>query len=135
MKIEPILKEFFHGEGRGPELQQVHFGLRGRFLKAIDYFNPDDEFSPENLKHLVFIGPQVFVFTPEEVYNYASTPVRWGEVGRASMVVIHESTWIRSFAPQHLGKCHHYQIMFYDEYLDVICESIEAKLGGYPKQG
>lgn len=131
MRTESILKEFFYHEGRGPELQQVHFDLKGRMLKAIDYFNPDDVFTTENLKHLVFIRPQVFMFTPEEVYNYASTSVDWGAPYRASIVVIHESVWLHSFDPQHLGKCHHYRVMFYDEFLDVICEGIEAKSGGY----
>lgn len=131
MRTESILKEFFYHEGRGPELQQVHFDLKGRMLKAIDYFNPDDVFTTENLKHLVFIRPQVFMFTPEEVYNYASTSVDWGASYSASIVVIHESVWLHSFDPQHLGKCHHYRVMFYDEFLDVICEGIEAKSGGY----
>lgn len=134
MRTEPILKEFFYHEGRGPELQQVHFGLQGRVLKAIDYFNPDDVFAPESLKHLVFIRPQVFMFTPEEVYNYSSRSVSWGGPYSASIVVIHESVWLHSFNPQHLGKCHHYRVMFYDEFLDIICEGIEANSGGYLKQ-
>lgn len=135
MRVEPFLKEFFYHDGRGPELQKVYFSYRGQILAAIDYFNPDDKYSSESLKHLVFLRPQVFMFTPEEVYNYTLTPVHWGKVDKASMVVIHESEWFRSFDPGHLGKCRHYQIMFYDEFLDVICEGIEVKQGGYSKQG
>lgn len=135
MRVEPFLKEFFYHDGRGPELQKVHFSYRGQILAAIDYFNPDDEYSAENLKHLVFLRPQVFMFTPEEVYNYSLTSVDWGKVDKASMVVIHESAWFRSFDPRHLGQCRHYQIMFYDEFLDVVCEGVEVKLGGYSNQG
>jgi hypothetical protein len=131
MKVEPFLQGSFYVTGRGPELKEVHFGHRGQVLTAIDYFDDDDEAIPE--KHLVFIRPQVYMFTPEEVYNCGSTPIPWGRI-KASMVIIHESPWLRSFAPQHLGKCHHYQMMFYDQYLDVICEGIEVKPGRYQKQ-
>lgn len=131
MKVEPILKESFYHDGRGPELQTVHFAYRGKTLVAIDYFNPDDEHSPDNLKHLVFIRSQVFMFTPEEIHNSTSMPVRWKEVGNASALVLHESSWLSSFNRSHLQHCKHYQLMFYDEFLDVICEDVEARLGGY----
>lgn len=135
MKIEPILQESFYGEGRGPELNRVHFiGSARRILRAIDYFNADDEFSNRNLWHLVFVRPQVFMFTPEEAYNHATSPVRWGEIPRVWAVVLRNSSWFQSFSSQHLGKCQHYQFMFYDKYLDVICEGIETRLGGYSKQ-
>jgi hypothetical protein len=134
MKAEPVLREFFYHDGRGPELQKVHYRQSGKVIAAIDYFNPDDVYSPDNLKHLVFIRPQVFMFTPEEVYNGLSSPVFWAELKHAAMVATHESDWLLSFNQRHLGKCQHYQVMFYDEFLDVICEGIEAKSGGYLKQ-
>jgi hypothetical protein len=75
MSIEPVLREWFHHDGRGPGLQKVHYSGRGATIEAIDYFNPNDEYTPENLKHLAFIRPQVFMFTPEEVYNPFSVNV------------------------------------------------------------
>jgi hypothetical protein len=130
MKVQPILVNQFHHEGRGPELQKVHYGGRGNILVAIDYFNPEDEYTPSNLKHLLFLRSQVFMFTPEEIHNYTSG-VEWNKLDKAAAVSLGESSWILGFNPQHLSKCEHFQIMFYDQILDVICEGIEAKQGGY----
>lgn len=124
MEITRILRESFFHAGRGPELIQVHYVGNGKVLKAIDYFNPDDEYTDENRKHLLFTKPQVFMFTPEEVYNYPSN--FWGGADKAAIVCFGKSAWLRSFSPQHLEKCQHYQVMFYDEFLDVICERIDA---------
>ncbi len=129
--MKPILKESFYHDGRGPELQKAHYSLNGKLIKAIDYFNPDDEYSPENLKHLLFVKTQVFMFTPEEVYNYETTNINWGQHNGAAMICLGKSEWLKSFAPQHLTTCSHYQVMFYDEFLDIICETVEAKLGSY----
>lgn len=130
MNIQPILRECFYHDGRGPELQQVHYQGCGAVLQAIDYFNPDDEYIPETLKHLLFLRPQVFMFTLEEVYDY-ETGIRWGEYHRAAIVSLGKSEWLQSFSPRHLEHYQHYQVMFYDEFLDVICEGVEAKLGGF----
>jgi hypothetical protein len=130
MSIKPILKESFYHDGRGPELKQVHYANNGVILKAINYFNPDDEYTPENLKHLLFLRPQVFMFTPEEVLDYTEE-INWGEYNNAAIVCLGKSKWLESFSPRHLDKCLHYQVMFYDEFLDVICEGIEAKSGGF----
>jgi hypothetical protein len=130
MNIKPILRESFYHDGRGPELKRVHYIGEGVILKAIDYFNPDDEYTPQNLKHLLFLRPQVFMFTPEEVYDYGSE-VKWGEYGNAAIVCLGKSKWLQSFSPLHLENCLHYQVMFYDEFLDVICEGIEAKSNGF----
>jgi hypothetical protein len=130
MNLKPILRESFYHDGRGPELQKVHYAGNGIVLKAIDYFNPDDEHKTETLKHLLFLRPQVFMFTPEEVYDYRSA-MNWAEYGNAAIVCLGKSKWLQSFSPRHFSKCLHYQVMFYDEFLDVICEGIEAKPKGF----
>jgi len=130
MSIKPILRDFFYHNGRGPELQKVHYRGRGSVLKAVDYFSPDDEYVAENLKHLLFLRPQVFMFTPEEVYDYGRG-VKFSEHNNAAIVSLGRSEWLRSFSPRHLDNCQHYQVMFYDEFLDVLCEGIEAKSGGF----
>lgn len=71
------------------------------------------------------------MFTPEEVYNYQTTLINWGLYNKAAIVTLGKSDWVKSFAPGHLEKCQHYQIMFYDEYLDVICENIMVNSGAY----
>lgn len=129
MKFQPILRESFYHEERGPELQKVHY-FGSNVLKAVDYFNPDDEFTPKNLKHLYFLKAQVFMFTPHEVYNYG-TEINWGDYNFAAILCLGKSKWLESFAPIHLEKCLHYQIMFYDGFLDIICECIEAKHNGF----
>jgi hypothetical protein len=111
----------------------VHYRGNGATLAAIDYFNPDDSHAPENLKHLLFVRPQVFKFTPEEVHNVAEDEVPWGRgsFGSAGIASLGLSAWLKSFAPQHLSNCQHFRVMFYDQYLDIICERIDAKVGGY----
>ena len=130
MNINPILRESFYHEGRGPELQQVHYVGNGTILKAVDYFNPDDEFVPDKMKHLLFRKPQIFMFTPEEAYNNGSN-IQWHKYNNAAIVCLEKSKWLESFSPRPLDKCSHYQAMFYDQYLDVICEGIEAKPGSF----
>jgi hypothetical protein len=129
--ITPILRQDFYHDGRGPELQKVHYAGRGQVISAVDYFNPDDVYAAENLKHLIFIRPQVFMFTPEEVYSHRRDKVDWSKFDRAGIVCLGKSAWLRSFNQQHLSKCDHYQVMFYDEYLDIICEGVGARTGGY----
>lgn len=102
-------------------------------LASVDYFNPDDEHTPGNLKHLVFIKPQVFMFTPEEVYSASRDEVPWGakDMGRAAIACLGRTKWLESFDPTHLGKCRHFRVMFYDYTLDIVCERIDARGGGY----
>ncbi|HET8669957.1 MAG TPA: hypothetical protein VFM05_04835 [Candidatus Saccharimonadales bacterium] len=131
MSIKPILKEQFYHDGRGPELQRVYYRGRGQIIEAVDYFNHDVIYSPENLRHLFFTWPQVFMFTPEEVYNYMAKSLEWSKYKGAAIVDLGRSAWLESFNPDHLSQCSHYQIMFYDEYLDIICEGIDARIGSY----
>ena len=132
--VKPVLREEFHHDGRGPELQRVHYCDRGATIQAIDYFNPEDVYEPVYLKHLLFTKPQVFMFTPEEVANCQKSQVDWSKVGNAAIVLLGKSEWLQSFDQMHLGRCDHYLIMFYDEFLDIICVGIQAKQGGYSKE-
>jgi len=127
---KPVLVESFHGEGRGPELLNVSWSKTGRILKAIDFQNPDES-TP---KHLLFSGVQVLMFTPEEVINFQTLNPGWRKSSPAAILCLGKSAWLKSFAPEHLEKCLHFQVLFYDELLDIICESIEAKEGHYTAQ-
>lgn len=117
--IQAILTQEFYSDGRGPELQAVRYANEGRRLQAVEYFNPDE--GP--LKHLRFEGVQVWMFTPDEVYDYEMhlTSV---VPDTAAAFCLGKSDWLQWFAPQHLTNCQHFQLVFYDEVLDVICERI-----------
>lgn len=115
METKAILHEQCYHEGRGPQLERAHYGPNGCTLKAVDYLNPDHS-SREDLKHLLFERAQVFMFTPEEVHN--DDQVDWSKTDNAAVVCLGKSAWLLSFNPQHLAKCQHYQIMFYDDILD-----------------
>jgi len=128
--MKPIHANLFYHDGRGPILKMVHYNGSGACLRAIDFINPD-EFE-KDVKHLVFIKSQVFMFTPEEVENYASSVVDWSKTGKAAMVNLGHSSWLSSFAPLHLRECSHFRAMFYDEFVDVICEDIEVRNGCAP---
>jgi len=71
------------------------------------------------------------MFTPEEVINYKTLHSAWAMYRGAGIICLGKSAWLNSFSPQHLEKCLHYQLMFYDDLLDVICEKIEAREGSY----
>jgi hypothetical protein len=123
----PFLVEKFYCDGRGPELTKIHWAYSGRILRAIDFINPD-EVAP---KHLFFEKVQVYMHTPEEVIDYRNLSDCWITYRPAGILCFGQSTWLRSYAPRHLAKCSHYQIMFYDELIDVICENIEVRDGKY----
>jgi hypothetical protein len=126
-KGEPVIIDNFYTDGRGPELIKVHWALSGATLKAIDFINPDKT----ELMHLFFTKVQVLMFTPEEVINYVMLNPAWKIYRSVGIICLGKSSWLNSFSPRHLEKCLHYQIMFYDELLDVICEKIEVRDGGY----
>jgi hypothetical protein len=121
---------FFH-DGRGPTLVAVHHAPKSAHLLAIDFKAPDSEAAPAPIQHLRFVRAQAFMFTPEEVENYETTLVNWGKTGMGALVSLGKSSWLRSFGQQHLAACEHFRVMFYDEYLDVICEQVHVKSGPY----
>ena len=72
------------------------------------------------------------MFTPEEVIPYGSSRVAdFGAHRPAAAFDLGHSEWLLSFSPQHLSRCHHFQLLFYDELLDVICEGLDFRSGAY----
>ncbi len=130
---KPVLRDWIWADGRGPELRRAHFFGRGLNLIALDYLNPD-WVSEDDMRHLVL--HKTHQVTPEEVYDYSRETVGWGpSINQAAVVDLGRSAWLLSFSQQHLASCRHYRIMFYDEYLELICEGISAAHGPYcPRQ-
>ena len=127
MRIGPVFVDDFYSDGRGPTLQEVHWGLHSSILHAIDFVNPEED----TLKHVRFEGMQVFKFTPEEVINYPALSPIWKQDRKAGIICLGKSPWLESFNPHHLKSCAHYQLLFYDELVDVICEGLRIGDGGY----
>ena len=70
------------------------------------------------------------MFTTHEVYNYGRDEINWGPaIDQAAAVKLGKSEWLLSFTQEQLGRCSHYRIMFYDEFLDVVCENVAAGKG------
>lgn len=128
-----LIKKFYH-DGRGPELQKAYHNDKGTELLAVDFFNPDDKYSEENLKHVLFIKPQAFMVTPEEEYNYVTTPCDYSKTNKGAIIDLGKSSWYQNFSNRHSAKSSHFQLMFYDEYIDIICENIEIKPGSFAKK-
>lgn len=106
-------------DGRGPVLLQVHYGLTGTGLKAIDFVDVG-----EKIGHALFSRSQVFMFTPEEVENTTKSSPDFVNVDGVAVSFLGRSPWLISFNQHHLAKCEHFRVMFYDYYLDVICEKV-----------
>lgn len=128
MKIQPILENVFYHDGRGPELQKVIWKQNGVILAGFEYYNPDNKYDSINLKYLKLENVQVFSMASEEVH---ASILASGDTNAAIFKVLN-STWKKEYHPTHLKKCSHYQIMFYDEIYDVICEAISSGNGPYP---
>lgn len=128
--IQPIHIEFFYGPGRGPSLKRLCWSERGGKLLAAE-FTPPDYALREDLHHVQFFGTQVAMITPEEVINYGKMNSYLTEHRPAMMFNLGKSEWLKSFSPLHLGKCNHYQLLFYDELLDLIAEGVEVGKGKF----
>lgn len=113
----PVAADKFQFDGRGPELRRAVWDDRGTALLAVDYTDLDG-----SLRHVRFHAPQVAMFTPEEVM---------AQRGLGGAVDLGCSEWLQSFDQQHLARCHHFQLLFYDELLDIICESLEFADGAF----
>jgi hypothetical protein len=132
--FEPVLRDWIWAEGRGPELRSAHFRGGRLSLAALDYLNPDYA-SEQEMRHLVIHRGQVHQYTPEEVYKSVREEGQWGpSINQAAVVNLGRSEWLLSFSQRHLGTCKHYRLMFYDEWLDIICENITAAAGPYVSQ-
>jgi hypothetical protein len=128
---EPLFRDLFFHDGRGPELHSAHWRDGGRVLSAIDYYNPDVTHDVGHLNHVAFSGVQVVQITPEEVRGVSALADPQGRYSPAAMFNLGKDDWFQRFNAQHLGSCSHYQLVFYDELLDVICEGVTCHRGPY----
>jgi hypothetical protein len=126
---QPIHLEFFYSDGRGPELARLCWGGRNNVLEAAEFMLPDAE-SSEDLRHVRFMRPQVVMITPEEVISYTNLDYI-AQHRPAAMFNLGKSDWLKSFAQRHLKKCRHYQLLFYDELLDIVTEDVEFGKGKF----
>ena len=126
--MKPILEAEFHHEVRGPELRRVVWSHATP--QAFEYFNPEDEYVDENLRHLHLIQVEAFAYAGEEVHGSITTTAN----SKAAIHDLGRSPWLQSFNPHNLDDCSHFQIMFYDEIFDVICRTIHAGLGPYVEE-
>ena len=131
MMPRPIAASDFYADGRGPELQRVIWGARGQWLQAIEYYNPDDVYDAAHLRHVSFHGFQVVAITPEEVIDYRGLRTAFSTHAPAAAIDCGQSPWFQSFAQRHLGRCSHFQLLFYDDLFEIICEQLTFSRGPY----
>ena len=103
----------------------------GRILRAIDYYNPDSTHDEEHLRHVELAGMQVVQITPEEVLGPGMFADAEGQNAPAALFDLGKDEWFQRFTPRHLERCSHYQLMFYEELIDVICENVICRKGSY----
>ena len=125
MSTKPLLEAEFYHDGRGPELQSVAWLNTGVIPAGFEYFNPDDAYEEDNIKHILLNGVQAYAMASEEVHGNILAS---GDSNAAILEVV-DSEWLKSLSPIHLDKCKHYQLMFYDEIYDIVCESIVSGNG------
>jgi hypothetical protein len=124
-----LCADTFYHDGRGPTLVHVHLRDRSAHIQAIDYELPGSGGTNELRRHLLFHNAQTYMFTPEEVEDYATSKVDWSKTNRGALVSLGKTAWLASFNPHHLERCEHYRAMFYDEFLDIICEGVSSEPG------
>lgn len=127
--MKPIHVESFYHDGRGPELVKMHWGRRNVGLLAIDYFPPDVVHDDASICHVRFKGLQVCMTTPEEVVK--ALPMGLAAHRPAAMFNLGKDAWYNEFSPRHLSECSHFQLMFYDDLVDVICEDLYCAQGAF----
>ncbi len=132
-KIQALAIDRFYSSGRGPELQRIIWGQRGCGLCAIEYFNHDDNYDVAHIKHVRVIRQQVVMITPEEVVDFRGRAAAFSNHRPAAVLDYGYSDWLLSFNQYHLSKCHHFQLLFYDQLFDIICEGLEFKNGAFEK--
>jgi len=128
--MTPICEDIFYHDGRGPELQRVAWSGNGSDLLGFEYFNPNDNYKTANLKHLRLKRVEAYAMAGEEVHGN----ILASSSSKAAIFRVDDSSWMKSFNPYHLKNCHHFQIVFYDEIFDVICEEIVAGSGSLTEE-
>jgi hypothetical protein len=127
MKATKLLESEFHRDSRGPELQRVVWAFDGKILQGFDYYNPEDTYEEESIKHLELVGVEAYSMAVEEVHNNNLVT----RESKASVFRIESSLWLNQYNPDYLEGCSHYRIIFYDEIYDVICKEIKAGNGRF----
>ena len=125
MKTKPILEKYFYHDGRGPKLQHVRWHRNGVIPRGFEYYNPDDQYDEANLKNIALVGVQVYSMATDEVHGN----ILASSNSPAAIHKVLSSRWLSSFQQRHLISCKHYQVMFYDEIYDIICENIVPSTG------
>jgi hypothetical protein len=125
MKTKPVFEKEFYHDGRGPELQQTIWGFRGARLEGFTYYNPDDIYDENSLKHLKLEKVEAYMMAGEEVHPN----ILYSGESKAAIVEVIDSPWLAQFDSPHVSDCKHYQISFYDEIYDVICKEITPGQG------
>lgn len=120
-KIVPVYERDFYHDGRGPTLEKVIWEHNGIILKGFQFRNPDNDI----LKHLLIEKIEAFSFAGEEVHGNILANIH----SKAAIFKIENSNWMKNFNQRHISDCDHFQIMFYDEIYDVICQNISFGLG------
>jgi len=128
MNIEPILENEFYHDGRGPCLKKVVWKRKNKTVAGFLYFNPDAENSnDDSIKHIKCINARAHKFTEIDMHeNIVAT-----SKSKAAIFELIDSTWAKIFNIRNGSNYKHYQIMFYDEVYDVICEQIIAGKGRF----
>ncbi|MDI4668717.1 hypothetical protein MKZ42_11285 [Pseudoalteromonas shioyasakiensis] len=120
MTAKPILDKHFYHDGRGPELQKVIWQKNGKDLLGFEYFNPDDEYSLANLKHIRLDNVIAYSKATVDVHGCILANTKCV----AAIFEVPNSNWLPSLNQNEIAGCKHFQIMFYDEIYDVVCKSV-----------
>lgn len=131
--MKTILIDNFYRDSRGPELQKIHYNNPGTQIVAIDYYNPDVKYLQENMKHVIFKNLQAFMITPEEEFKYTESITEGLKKDKGAILNLGKSEWYNSFSNRYSQNCNHYRLIFYDDFIDVICEDVTIKDGSYIK--
>jgi hypothetical protein len=131
METTTLLESEFHHDGRGPELQRVVWAFDGKILQGFEYYNPEDTYEEESIKHLELVGVEAYSMAVEEVHGNILDA---GD-SKASIFRMDDSPWLKQYNPAHLEECSHFQIIFCDEIYDVICREIKAGNGRLSTEG
>lgn len=118
MFIKNITNTNFLYNGRGPVLTRWIHDKSGFIIGA------EHEFG-----WIVFKRLQVIQIVPHEVHSF------WylteGDTFDNGILEVEDSSWIKNFSPTHLTKCKHFILEFYDEIVEVICESLISGVGDF----
>lgn len=53
----------------------------------------------------------------------------WAATNRGALVSLGKTAWLKSFDSRHLERCEHFRAMFYDDFLDIVCEDVAVETG------